>query len=76
MVEVLKTDLGSYIKNLRIAKEMNMVQFSKESGVSVAQISRIESGLRKVPRPETLKHLSEALDVPHEDLLRAAGYLN
>ncbi|MGG3792522.1 helix-turn-helix transcriptional regulator [Geobacillus thermodenitrificans] len=66
---------GSYIRQLREKKGYTVNQLSLYSGVSSAQISRIENGLRGVPKPETIKKLSEALGHPYEDLMQAAGYL-
>jgi len=76
MVELTKVDLGSFIKDLRVKRDMNLVQLSEKSGISTAQISRIENGKRKTPRPETLKQLADSLEIPHEQMLRAAGYLD
>ncbi|QOR83834.1 helix-turn-helix domain-containing protein [Geobacillus stearothermophilus] len=67
---------GSYIRQLREKKGYTVNQLSLYSGVSSAQISRIENGLRGVPKPETIKKLSEALGHSYEDLMQAAGYLD
>ncbi|KOR93923.1 helix-turn-helix domain-containing protein [Geobacillus stearothermophilus] len=67
---------GSYIRQLREKKGYTINQLSLYSGVSSAQISRIENGLRGVPKPETIKKLSEALGHSYEDLMQAAGYIS
>ncbi|WP_010498562.1 helix-turn-helix domain-containing protein [Paenibacillus elgii] len=69
------TNFGSYLKDKRVQKGLNLVQLSETSGISAAQISRIENGKRGVPKPENLKSLASALDVPYEELMRKAGYL-
>lgn len=67
-------DLGEYLKHLREQKEYSVNQLALKSGISNAQISRIETGKRKSPKPETLRNLAEALDVPYGDLMTRAGY--
>ncbi|WP_025853214.1 helix-turn-helix domain-containing protein [Paenibacillus ehimensis] len=69
------TNFGSYLKDKRIEKGLNIVQLSETSGMSAAQISRIENGKRGVPKPENIKSLALALEVPYEELMRQAGYL-
>jgi len=69
-------DFGSYIKECRQRKEMNISQLATAADISVAQISRIESGLRKTPKPQTLKALALALETDFEDLMRRAGYFD
>jgi len=66
---------GAYIKSLRKLKGQSLVQLSDNSGISFPHISRIENGKRGVPKPDTLKSLSEALEVPYEEMMRVAGYL-
>ena len=67
---------GSLIRFLRKKKGFTVNQLALYSGVSSAQISRIENGLRGVPKPETIKKLSEALGHPYEDLMQVAGYID
>lgn len=67
---------GSYIRALREKKGFTVNQLALYSGVSSAQISRIENGLRGVPKPETIKKLSDALGHPYDDLMQAAGYID
>lgn len=67
---------GSFIRAIRKKKGFTVNQLALYSGVSSAQISRIENGLRGVPKPETIKKLSEALGYPYEDLMQAAGYID
>ncbi|MFC4618625.1 helix-turn-helix domain-containing protein [Camelliibacillus cellulosilyticus] len=67
---------GSFIRALRQKKGFTVNQLALYSGVSSAQISRIENGLRGVPKPETIKKLSEALGHPYEDLMQVAGYID
>ena len=66
---------GEYIRGLREGRGMTVNQLAMYSGVSAAQISRIETGKRGVPKPETLKKIADALKAPYEELMAKAGYI-
>lgn len=66
---------GDYLKELRESKGMTVNQLAVYSGVSAAAISRIENGKRGVPKPETIKKLSEALKEPYPEMMKVAGHL-
>ena len=66
---------GSYMKLLRKSKGLTLKQVESQAQVSNAYISQIERGLRRPPHPDILKRLAKAYDVPHRELLIAAGYL-
>lgn len=70
------TNFGDFIKMKRKERNLGVNQLAAFSGVSAAQISRIESGKRFSPRPETIQKLSDALKVDYEVLMNKAGYLN
>ena len=66
---------GSYMKRLRKTKGLTLKQVESQAQVSNAYISQIERGLRRPPHPDILKRLAKSYDVPHRELLIAAGYL-
>jgi transcriptional regulator with XRE-family HTH domain len=66
---------GEYIKSLRIEKGFSQRDLSQLSGVSNAEISRVETGARKKISPVTLKSLYKCLGVSYEELLQRAGYI-
>ncbi|MEV2909756.1 helix-turn-helix transcriptional regulator [Paenibacillus larvae] len=68
-------DFGKYLKRQREEKGLTINQLASISGISNAQISRIETGLRNTPKPETIKKLSDALETNYEEMMEAAGYL-
>ncbi|NGP56813.1 helix-turn-helix transcriptional regulator [Paenibacillus thiaminolyticus] len=70
------SNFGIYLRQLREERELGINQLATISGVSNAQISRIEKGTRNVPKPETIKKLSKALKVPYEEMMKIAGYIN
>lgn len=68
-------DLGSYIKEKRLAKDMSQRELAIASGLSNAEISRIEAGKRKEPSNTVLKAIANALNTPLEDMLTATGVI-
>lgn len=69
-------DFGDHLKQLREDRGFSVNQLAMYSGVSSAQISRIENGLRGVPKPDTITKLAVALKVPHNELMKRAGYID
>ncbi len=63
---------GEALRRLREAARMDQRALAKASGVSQAQIARLESGARKASRLSTLSLLAGALNVPITDLLRTS----
>ncbi|MFX3616097.1 MAG: helix-turn-helix domain-containing protein [Sporolactobacillus sp.] len=69
------TEFGKYLKNIRTKRGLGVNQLAAYSGVSSSQISRMEKGERKKPKPDTIKKLSNALNVPYTEMMEAAGYI-
>jgi transcriptional regulator with XRE-family HTH domain len=72
---VSDNDFGKYIKSLREQKGYSVNQLAIYSEVSAAQISRIETGQRGVPKPETIQKLAKGLKRPYKELMRVAGHI-
>ncbi|NOU92019.1 helix-turn-helix domain-containing protein [Paenibacillus sp. LMG 31456] len=70
-----ETEFGFYLKKARESKGISVNQLALESGISNAQISRIENGLRGIPKPETIRKLAEALQIPYEEMMGMAGHM-
>lgn len=60
-------EFGYYLRQLREGKGLTINQLAALAGISGAQISRIENGLRGVPKPATLRKIAEATDVSYEE---------
>jgi transcriptional regulator with XRE-family HTH domain len=69
-------EFGHYLKSLRKDKGLTIRQVELYSGVSNAYLSQLENGKRGIPSPEILRKLSDCLDVPYEELMKNAGYLD
>ena len=69
-------DLCEKIKYLRKEKDLSQGALSRISGVSVAEICRIESGERKNPSINLLNKLLESLEVSNEAYLSVTGFNN
>jgi len=66
---------GEYIKDLRTKKNLSQRDMAEMSGVSNAEISRLETGDRKKPSPLVIKAIAPCLGVSNEDLMEKAGYI-
>lgn len=60
----------------RLRGHMSINNLAHYSGVSKAEICRIEQGERPAPHPHILQKLAGALGVEADELFRAAGYLS
>lgn len=67
---------GAYLKQMREDKGLSINQLAQAAEISGSQISRIENGLRGIPKPQTLRKIADALGVPYEELMSEAGYLD
>ena len=72
-----RTDIGNYLKELRILKDMSLRDVEKETkkAVSNGYLSQLESGNAKNPSPSVLNHLAKVYDVNYKDLLTLAGHI-
>ena len=66
---------GEFLKEMRKKNELSQKELGELAGFSNAEISRIESGDRQKPSPALLKAIAPHLNVPYEELLKKAGYL-
>ena len=66
--------LGQVVKNLRLSKGLSQTELANKSGISVAEVCRIEKGERKNPSMRLCVCLFKALEVPSEDFLQVVGY--
>jgi transcriptional regulator with XRE-family HTH domain len=71
-----ESNFGHFLKSLRKRQHMSLRDVERESGVSNAYLSQLESGDRPPPRPEMLKKLARAYNVTVRELLMRAGYLD
>jgi len=68
-------DLGNYLLNARKERRLSLKKVEKMAGVSNAYLSQLERGRRNPPHPDILKKLARVYEVPLNELLAAAGYL-
>ncbi|NTW70643.1 MAG: helix-turn-helix domain-containing protein [Eubacteriaceae bacterium] len=68
-------NFGAYLRDLRSRAGLTQRDLMNLSGISNAEISRIESGDRQKPSPVVLKALAPHIRVSYEDLMEAAGYI-
>lgn len=65
-------DLGEFIKKKRLEKNLTLEQLGDKIGKPKNFISRIENGKVKSLKDDTIKKISEALDIPIIEFF--AGY--
>lgn len=68
-------ELGNYLLNVRKDRRLSLKKVEKLAGVSNAYLSQLERGRRNPPHPDILKKLAKVYEVPLNELLAAAGYL-
>lgn len=72
-------EFGEYLRELR--GDRSLREMERITGLSHTYLSTLEkgvdprSGKERKPTPETLKKLSETLNVPYEELMKKAGYI-
>ncbi|WP_153977242.1 helix-turn-helix domain-containing protein [Paenibacillus xylanilyticus] len=71
----MEQPFGPYLKQLREQQSYSINQLAEAAGISNSQISRIENGVRGVPKPATIRKLADALSVPYADMMKQAGYI-
>jgi transcriptional regulator with XRE-family HTH domain len=69
------TSLAGLIKEARVRARLSMRGLARRSGLSAAQVSRIEAGEVERPAAETLVKLAKALDRDAQLLLVFAGHI-
>lgn len=65
---------GDYIKALRQAKGLTLREVEKETEISNAYLSQLESGKVKQPSPLTLNKLAELYEISYDVLMEKVGY--
>ncbi len=68
------SDYGSYFKALREAKSLTLREVEKQTGISNAYLSQLETGKVKQPSPLNLHKLAQLYEVPYETLMERVGY--
>lgn len=69
-----RNQFGKYIKQLRQERRLSIRELASKTGIDSGALTRIEHGKVGTPRPETLKALAVALDIPLADMFARAGY--
>ena len=69
------SEFGAYIKKIREQKNMTLNQVAMYADISAAQLSRIETGKRGTPKPQTIEKIAYALKVDYNNLMKIAGYI-
>ncbi|MGH6714376.1 MAG: helix-turn-helix domain-containing protein [Bradyrhizobium sp.] len=67
--------LGKELQRIRALRGKSLRAVEEATGISNAYLSQLERGDAQRPAPDKLQALAACYEVPYEDLLRSAGYL-
>ena len=65
-----------YLKQIRKNRKLSQRALADMIGVSNTEISRLESGERQKPSPLIIKKISDAFQIPVEEMMSKAGYMS
>jgi len=71
--EVVKSSLGSTLRQAREATGLSLRGLARKIGISPAQISQIEGGTRKSPGFQSIAKIAAALSLSLDEVAAAAG---
>jgi transcriptional regulator with XRE-family HTH domain len=66
--------LGSFLASARNAAGKSLRTIERETGISNAYLSQLETGKIKTPAPQNLYKLAEIYRLPYELLMELAGF--
>jgi HTH-type transcriptional regulator, competence development regulator len=66
--------LGPFLAKARSATGKSLRTVERETGISNAYLSQLETGKIKTPAPQNLHRLAEVYRVPYELLMELAGF--
>ena len=66
--------LGEFIKSRRLARGMSRQGVATASGLDYSYLGKLEAGEYRMPSPEALRLIAEAIDCKPADLYVLAGY--
>jgi transcriptional regulator with XRE-family HTH domain len=70
------SELGKYIMMKRTERDYSIRKLAEKANISHTEIKRIEDGVRKQPSPQVIRSIAAALNVPYEEMMAAAGYID
>ena len=66
--------LGEFLIQARKERGYSQRDLAARCGISPAEVSRVESGVRLKPAPQVLRAMADALVVSYPRLMQLAGY--
>jgi transcriptional regulator with XRE-family HTH domain len=73
----IKFPFGEYLKELRYKKGVSLLAVERDTGISNAYLSQLETGTRKkLPEPDRLRLIADYYNVTVQELLQKAGYFD
>ncbi len=66
--------LGAFLRSARETAGLSLSELVEKSGVQKSTLGRFEQGVFLSPKPDKLKAIAQALDLPVADVLLMADY--
>lgn len=73
---MVNIEIGELIKELRLKKDMSARELARQSGISQAYLSQIETGSSANPTNTVLKKIAKGLNIHFLELMIKAGYIS
>nr|WP_253198163.1 helix-turn-helix transcriptional regulator [Clostridium sp. CF011] len=73
---IIVSDIGKFIFEHRTSRNLSSRKLASLADISHTEIHRLENGERKNPSPLVLKCIARALEMPYDDIMKAAGYMD
>ena len=70
------SNIGKFIFEHRTSRNLSSRKLASLANISHTEIHRLENGERKNPSPLVLKCIASALELPYDDIMKAAGYMD
>lgn len=69
MANTINDDIGARLRRARKNRNLTLVDVEKLSGISISNLSRLETGKTRAPELRTIERIARAIKVPLKDLV-------
>jgi transcriptional regulator with XRE-family HTH domain len=69
-------ELGSYLRGIRQERGLTVREVGHRAGLRDSTVLRLEQGIVSAPHVDTLRAISQVLNLPPGDVLSRAGYVS
>lgn len=69
-------NFGQCLKYYRETQKLSLTAMSQKVGISLSYLSLLESNKRSLFNPKLLKRIAKSYEIPYQEVLKLAGYLD